>query len=519
MDAATSLNTPKAGIRLGWRVTPRRLTVVLILLTVALRIIGIGGRPLWLDEAYSSWFSSLSWHALWTEVPTYETHPPFYYSLLKLWRLLFGGSAVGLRLSSILLAATTVPVIFAACRELERVRPTGRPLLRAGMAAFLLACSPVLVLAGTEARPYPLLIFAYATAALAVLRLMREFAARGAGRWASWLMLAAATELGLWAHALGVLYATCLAGALAPSWLNGMSRSRLMRGASVAMVVTLLYLPCLLMMMGRAGDWGTGWIRWEPFMALQLIGLYSVPVEVLTVGSAIAALTLCLLIKRALEASFQTPGWNPDRAMLLLWWGPPLLAIVISQLGMPVFLPRTLTPTLVPAYLALSGALAGVPSQRERFALTAALVITLLPTGAIVALRPAQEAWDEVAAYLNRNVRPGDQIWVYPNDSALPLRYAGLSIATHGVPGDYPAVGIKGPIRAGSPAVVSVTAGQAASIVRDPSARAAPTVWLVTRQSGLFDPAGDMPRALAGSRRAGRAQNWDYIQVTPYARR
>ena len=51
---------------------------------------------------------------LWHVVPTYEAHPPFYYSLLKLWRSLFGGDAVALRSLSVLLsAAATVPVVDA----------------------------------------------------------------------------------------------------------------------------------------------------------------------------------------------------------------------------------------------------------------------------------------------------------------------------------------------------------------------------------------------------------------------
>ena len=41
-------------------------------------------------------------------------------------------------------------------------------------------------------------------------------------------------------------------------------------------------------------------------------------------------------------------------------------------------------------------------------------------------------------------------------------------------------------------------------------------IWLVTRQSGIFDPDGDMPAALARVRRPGPAQSWGYISVQPY---
>jgi uncharacterized membrane protein len=520
MDAASSVRAQAPATRLKLRATPLRLAIALTLFALLLRLIGIGMRPLWLDEAYSAWFSSRGWHELWTDVPTYEPHPPFFYSLLKLWRDMFGGSAVALRTFSVLLALATVPLIVVASTELERQRPTGRPLLRAGIAGFLAAASPMLVLLGQEARPYPLLIFAYALALLGLLRLMREFTADHPGEWASWLMLAAGAELGLWAHGLGLLYALCLAGALAPTWLKPpFARARLVRGIIAALLIALLYLPCLLMMMNRAGDWGTGWLSWSPAMLLQLFSLYAVPGEVLTAGSAVAALILVLLAKRAVQAGIEEQGWSSNRAILVLWWGPPLLAALISQLFMPIFLARTLAATIVPACLALSGALARVESRRERFALAVALVITLSPTAMQIALRPAAEQWDQIAAYLKRNVGPGDQIWLYPNDSALPLREAGATVVMRGIPGDYPAVGVKGPVRAGSPAVVSATAAQARFIAEDPRARGVPTIWLVTRQSGVFDPQHEFPDALARVRRPGGMVEWGYISVRPYSRR
>ena len=505
--------------RLEWRPTALQLTVGLVGLAFAVRMIDLGVRPLWLDEAYSAWFSSRSWHELWTQVPTYEPHPPFYYSLLKVWRMLFGGSAVALRSFSLLLALATVPLVTAASGEFERLRPTGNPLLSAAIAGFLAATSPMLVMLGQEARPYPLLVFAYALAILGVLRLIREFA-HGPGTWGSWLLLASGTELGLWAHGLGMIYAACLAAAFAPLWLKGMDRARFQRGVVICALVMLLYLPCLLMVLNRASDWsGNGWLTWSPVMALQLLSLYAVPVEVLTIGTAVAALVMLLLAKRALQFCLERRGWTADHAVLLLWWGPPLITILISQFAFPVFLVRTLTPTIIPAARAIGRSLAGSDSVRERFALAAALMITLLPGSFAAAMRPATEPWDEVATYLNHNVHSGDEVWIYPNDSALPLSQAHASVPMRGIPGNYPAVGFSGPIRAGSPAVVSVTGREAARLASQLSTENVRTLWLVTRQSALFDPKSDVPAALDRIRLAGKTQKWGYIEVTPYYRR
>ena len=520
MDAAPAFNPQLPALRWNWRASPLQLALLLALLALGLRMIGLGSRPLWLDEAYSAWFSSRTWHDLWTVVPTYEPHPPFYYSLLKLWRSVFGSEPAALRGLSVLFSTLTVPVVVAIAFEQERQAKTGRPVLRAFVAAMLFACSPLLMFLDQQARPYPMMIFAYSVAILGLLRLMRKFAAGGAGGWQSWTLLAIGTELTLWSHGLGVLYALCLAAALLPAWLKQPRRARILRGAGVAAVIGLFYLPCLLMMLSRTGDWANGWLSWHPLMLLLLAGLYAVPVEALNVGTAVAALVLLLLVKRAIGSAIATRGWSVERAMLLLCLGPPLLAVAISALFFPVFLLRTLAPTLVPAYVAIGGAIARTPAPRERFALTAALCITLLPSAIQTALRPASERWDEVNAFLAGHVRAGDQVWLYPNDSVLPLTEAagpgGLPYRVRSLPAAFPALGAPGPRRLGSPAVPSLTRVQAHAVAADPAIRRIPTVWLVTRQSGLVDPDNDLPSELARTRRPGPMQKWGFIDVQPY---
>ena len=522
MDAASTLSAPAESIRPRWRITPLQLAIALSVLALAVRATGLTARPLWLDEAFSGWFASRSFSYLWHVLPTYEAHPPFYYSLLKLWRSAFGGDALALRSLSLLFGVLTVPVVMAAVREQERQSPTGQSRLRASLAGFLAACSPMLIVIGQEARPYPLLVLAYSIAILGLLRLMRQFSEGSAGDWQSWLLLGGGTELVLWSHSLGILYASCLGLAFAPIWLIApVSRARLVRGVATGATVALAYVPCLLLIAGRAHDWGTNWLAWQPDMLLQLVVLYTVPVEALTIASAVAALAMALLIKRALAFTYVSIGWNADRALLLLWLGPPMIAALISALFMPVFLARTLAGTLIPAYLMIAGAIARSDDPRDRRIIAAAICITLLPTAFQTATRQANERWDLVASYLSLNVAAHDQLWLYPADSALPLDAVGRRIRgkARPIPEPFPTLGFKGPIRAGWPATVSLTPEQAARFAGDPAIKDVPVIWLVTRQSGIFDPRDDVPRALAQVRRPGPLQRWGFIGVQPYYRR
>lgn len=519
MDALP-VSQSSADLRVGWRLTPLRLGALLTFLALALRLTNLGGRNLWLDEAFSAWFSDQDFHYLWTVLPTYEAHPPFYYSLLKVWRSIFGDGAAELRLPSVLLGTLTVPVLVAAAFEQERQEPSDHPMLRAGLVGFLGACSPMLMFIGQEARPYALLAFAYSIAILALLRLMRQFKAEAPGSWPNWLMLGGGAELTAWSHGLGLLYAVCLALALLPAWLGRpIDRQRMIRGATTAAVVAMLYLPCLMMMKSRAADWSANWLAWHPSMLLQLVSLYSVPFEILNAGLALAAFAMILLLKRSLDTAVAMRGWNLDRTLAVLWLGPPLLAALISWLVVPVFLARTLSATLVPAYLAIGSGIARTKNDRERRLIAMAICFVLAPLAIVLAARPAAERWDQTAAYLSRKVAPHDQVWLYPSDSALPLSHVGRFRGTvRTIPAPFPTLGVTGPIRAGWPAMVSVTPAQADRLARDPGLSQVPVIWLLTRQSGIFDPDNDMPNALAKVRRPGRIERWGYISVQPYYR-
>ncbi|MDH5478300.1 MAG: hypothetical protein OEY50_08205, partial [Nitrospinota bacterium] len=70
---------------------------LVVLVGTAVRFWLIDKESLWFDEGLSVWFSQRPLPELWGQVPAYETHPPFYYTLLKGWTILFGTSEASLR--------------------------------------------------------------------------------------------------------------------------------------------------------------------------------------------------------------------------------------------------------------------------------------------------------------------------------------------------------------------------------------------------------------------------------------
>jgi hypothetical protein len=425
---------------------------------------------------------------------------------------------VALRGLSLLAGVATVPMAALAAAELARLARSPRPLAVIGAAAALAAFSPRLLVIAQDARPYALLVFAYALAIYGWLRLANAFRS-GAGApgtvW-DWLILGAGTALVLWLHGIGILYAAALLGALLLVAAPSASHRRWLRLALTVGLVVLLYLPCLLILLGRSSDWGSGWLHWNldalPGNLLDLVSLHRFE-EPAT--PFLARILFPILLFVGIRFLLRTGERGLAGGLLLLLLLPPFGAALVSQLGTPVFLPRTLAGVLVPVYLVSALALAGLP-RRPMLAAAAILAAILLVNFAQAVRRPAMEQWGPVAAILKREMGPRDAIWVYPNDVKLPLELAlGDGGRIRPIPAPYPALGVAGAHPSGSPAVVAIDEAAARKWASDNEADPRGTIWLVRGGPALFDPDDRILRALAGGRRIGPGRTWDNLDLRP----
>jgi hypothetical protein len=500
------------------QVEPLAMLAAAVALAIILRFIGLGSRPLWLDEAYSAWSSGLSWWQLWSEVPSFETHPPFYYSLLKLWTQLLGDEPGALRSLSAVASVLTVPVGALAAREIGSQTGATRPMVLFTAACAFLALSPRLIVISQDARPYALLMLAYGAALLFWLRLCGDF--RGSsrdGRLINWIGIGTATTLVLWLHALGIFFAAALFGALLLSAAPGATRKRWRLFLATVLLAGVAYLPCLLMMLSRTGDWSNGWLSWVPSefpaAALDLYGLQFLE-EALTPVLARLAMAMLLVGGIGSISRLGERGLAAGLTILLLF--PLLSAALVSHFWLPVFLPRTLVALLFPAYLIAAFAIAQLP-KRHLVPAATALVLLFGANLAQTLTRPPFERWDQIAATLKREMRPGDVIWAYPNDVKLPLERAlgGGSLTIAPIPAQYPALEAPGYRGLGSPAVVVLDGALASEWVKqNPPPRGA-TAWLIWRGALLSAPHTDVLDSLSQGRRRGQLRRWDSLHLQP----
>ena len=133
-----------------------------VLSAFSLRILLLGHKSLWLDEAFSLSVTKAGQNALWSG--TFENHhPPLFYFLQKYW-IRLGESEYILRLLSSLFGTASVPLIYFLGKRIA-----GKEV--ALSAAWISALSPLLIWYSQEARSYSLLIFIGLAVMLAVVNL------------------------------------------------------------------------------------------------------------------------------------------------------------------------------------------------------------------------------------------------------------------------------------------------------------------------------------------------------------
>jgi len=455
------------------------------------RASGIGTAPMWLDEAYSAYAASKGWHFLWTVVPRYETHPPFYYSLLRGWTLLAGDGLVAHRLLGLVFGVAAMPVIALAAHRLATLVGTAR--MPATLAAFALAgVSPVLVWMSREVRPYPLMILVYATAIVALFAVAgrRREGSPLAGR--GFAVYLGCQALLLWLHNLGPLYVAALGCALlCVARVTAMRRTDWLWFVAGHVIVLALWLPALFILLDQAPEWVRAtWLKFgTKGLWLRATMMFTGPGADARVAAGLLALSGGALLWRARD------GRRLLAALLLLALLPLGLSLIISATIAPVFIIRTMTPLAVPAILLFA---IGLGWRRPRWLRLIALAPMFWLIGTqgwsdIHQRRQSEGDWYRALSWLQPRFRPGDIVFAYPNEGALPfdraVRDKGLALPSRPIPTAVPTLSPPPGswYVSGSRGVPSLDRRQLRNIAEASETRAIPTIWLLRLGPWAYD--------------------------------
>jgi len=414
-----------------------------VLLALILRMITLADRSVWMDEAYSFWFSSLSWKDLWTQTPFYETHPPFYYSLLKLWMGLAGSSEAGMRSLSVFASLGTVALTAFGPRLLG----LGKRYDRVGIvASLLLALNGGSIEYAQQARPYALQTLFVTLLGLSSVMLLRRFldvqrtTSKIRGATLLCLMSGISGGIVLWLHNTSpfIIFCNWIAIFTAILLFSRYRREDLLLAVKALALALLIWSPCIPILMIESRTVAAAfWVTISPKM---ITWPYT-----LAAGGKFAFIPAVFLASIAWLSI-----WRSNKAIALymatMLFVPVAIVFVLSYLYTPIFVTRTFE-WLAPAFLFLVALGLYVPGKMERVRYPLLAVLLVLCTVQSVGyLRSATEDLRDAVRYLAAGYRPGDVVLFYSNEGEVGLHYYArqqpVQFDIAAIPARYPAVGL-----------------------------------------------------------------------------
>lgn len=421
-----------------------QIAVGLTVLGAILRLLGLGARPLWFDEAISAVYAKQDLATLF-RLNAGDNHPPGYYVGLKFWIDLFGSSETVLRLFSVLPGVAAIWLVWLVGR---RLFPGNLPVAL-GATAFT-ALSPFQIYFSQEVRNYAILELAVLLAIWFWLRALENNA------WANWAGLALAGTLGLVCNFTTAFYLAALGLFLffgwRKNWQKGLIGRLLVAGAATSVLSGLFLLPKLT---GRLETIkGNFWIP-APDVLVVLRTFYTfifgaVESDRFVVAFLLALVLFILVLAQIIPAILPNKTKEPAvaesenrQAVQLTAWllvGPMLLIIIVSWLFQPLYLDKALIACSPFYYLLLSWTifrndrkrqggwiLTGIPA-----ALSLLLALTVLPnlySGVVNPLYIARYDAPRITQYLKEQAQPGDIVLTATDISWLPLVYYNSNFA------------------------------------------------------------------------------------------
>lgn len=332
---------------------PWSILVLILLLAFGLRLINLGGRTLWYDEAFAVLFAEKGWDAMVDGTLTQvdggaaDVHPLLYYASLDTWMEVFGQSPAAVRLYSVLIGVLTVGAAYLLARDWfdERTART---------AALIVAVAPFHMQYSQETRMYALLALVLTLATWTLWRACQH------GHWGYWLAFGVLAGIAMYVQQLAAM--VLLALGLLPFVVH--HRGQMIRTALASLLALALYLPWMLNLPDQLGKLRQYWVQkpnvlhlWLALRTFVSVNLDFSPAWWLPTFLIAAVLTVFLLY-RGYTLLRDKRREQPDRLPVLwaLWLAfmPMVIMWIVSYLVQPVFLPRALLPSAVMFYIALA---------------------------------------------------------------------------------------------------------------------------------------------------------------------
>lgn len=478
------------------------LLIAIALLAVLLRLPWLHNTSLSLDEAFTLRFTDYPWSTFWHDVTEYDIHPPLYYSIVKLFRML-GDSEWTLRLPSFIFSVASVPLFYFAGRIIggpER----GKPLALAVTAIYCLAT--LQLAAAHNARSYALYALAGAMAFSGLAWIMcnierYDVPIRGQGALKP-AAIAATSAIGLallpWTHNIGLLFAGVF-GLSALFLLLAESR-KITRGVLAILVIGfaafVLWAPNIPALVEQVTSVSHGtWIKPVSVRELSRIILSVYGALPSTSGPLLAVGLLGSAILGLAGLIGAVCMWKEQKTLALFCLSaafmPLLLSVLFSLMVEPVLLSRTLLPSLLPWSILVSYAIVAGPDKLKPVIGSSVFLVLLFNAGLYFMASQDEEPWIRIVREASSDGTRKTIVVTVPNSSELPLKYynarlnAGLTIRP--IPAPFPALDERYSYPSGQVGVPAVDESMIQEIRSVIEQNRDADIWVVLRGHGTYD--------------------------------
>ena len=416
-------------------------------LSLLLKLSFIEQHSYWLDEAFTRWFALQSLTDLWVDVPKYESHPPFYYTLTKFWNSGFLPiSNFSERYLSLLFNLLLLLVFFLTLQHTVIKR-----LSEAFVFALLIGFSPVLSLYSIEARPYMLTSLGFALGLWATYSLIIK---ASIFNWRLMALLVLGGVITNWSHALGALFSLSIYITLLIFFILHKDKQGCIRLFICALLTSIACIPLAIILVGQVSEWTTGsWVKEPSIKQLRsvLSWLFYIHFHEQWIGNLIGNNTFVSAITALIKFSFLlilvacTPiiiRQQPSALLLYIpCFFPLLITFFISYVGPNIFVDRTLIPSIIPALLLVCYALSQWRHKEIKMSIFALLVSTSILQTYTYLVHKEKEPWEIITATLDEELDDDAVVLLLPSSLILPFNlYANETLLEKsiGIPFPYP---------------------------------------------------------------------------------
>ena len=412
--------------------------VIIVLLALALRLVNLGERSLWYDEAFTVLMADAGWDAMLqgtlgtaAHQGAAEAHPLLFYVTLNGWMQVSGQSPFAVRLWSVVLGMATVVVVYLIARDLFNQHV-------ATLAGGIAAVAPFHVQYSQETRMYIMLgLFSM----LATWCFVRGWQAGSTRRgWIWWILFGVMASLAMYSQQLASFYLIALA--LIP--VMARRRDMIIRVFVGGIIALVIYFPWLVNLPSQLGKMRS--LIWlepanlaRPLRTLQafMVVNLDIPPTLFMATLTTALVIIVLMIVQIVFYVRRRRARKPDQnALLFVLWlaaGPPAMLWLASQVQ-PLYLERGLLPSAVMLYVGLAWFFMRSGLPRPIAGILGIIGILMAATGLYF-----QYTWNTFpnspyqsgATYIRDNWQAGDVVVSQNKLIGIPLIYYARDLDQH----------------------------------------------------------------------------------------